>query len=191
MGGGGGGGGGGGAAAGRWRWAAAGVLVLGASGELLAAERLQAVPSLWTQRDELAVPALFRELAEEPGDHPILMLPFRGWDSTVLWASYHRQPVTEGLGDTEDFSQSSARQDWIAANPGLVALQAIGQGRQQDVTHDPALVQALEETGLHWAVIFRDQGGGLIGPHEAFFGRQADYEEDLLLAWSLVPPEGE
>jgi len=171
---------------GRWRWYVTVVLSLACWGELVVAQRVNGMRSVWTLQDPLVVPDLFRELAQEPGEHPILVLPFRGPVSSLRWVPYHRQAVTEGNGDMEDFGQSTARLAWIAESRALRALQEVGRGPTPPAgSSDPAALSELGALGLHWAVLFTGGNEVELARYRSWFARSPDLEDGVIAAWRL------
>lgn len=172
------------AAMGRWRWVAVALLGGLAVGELVVSRRACGERSLWTAPDPIEVPSLFRELAGAPGSTPLLKLPLRGATSGLLWIPYHRQPVTEGLGDGASFLQTEAWLASIETHPGLRALQQVGDERQRDAHPDPSLAVGLADLGMGWAVLVLTEGGDGLQRHRAFLG-EPQYQDDVIAAWRL------
>jgi len=170
---------------GRWRWAGAALLVLALTGEHRAALRSCPEASIWTAPVSFEVPTLFREIAQEPGTQPVLMLPFRGEGGSLLWNPYHRQPSSEGLGDGEEFLQDAEWAAWIGASPVMMELQAMGDALHPELVADPSLSPDLARLGFRWAVLDLRRRHGGVQRYEEFFRRSPDFQDAHIVAWRL------
>ena len=129
---------------------------------------------------------LFDKLASSPGQHPILALPFRGFTANrVLWQPYHRQPISLGLGDQEDFMISPEALARTEADPTLTYLKAMGRLHpNQEMEPASAPVKpALKALGFHYAVLWADQERQ-VQQYTRLLG-EPDYRESEIVAWKL------
>lgn len=173
--------------AGRGQWPVAVAIALLAGAELRVTQSSNGMRTVWTTPDRLSVSPFYRALAEEPGQHPILTLPHRSRHSAVRWVPYHRQPISEGNADMEDFGHSPEHIAWRAAHPSLDALAALGRSPGPASIASRAILADLESTGLHWAVLPAGADTRTARLHSDFFGRPPDYADSELSAWWLAP----
>jgi hypothetical protein len=173
---------------GRWAWAIAGGLTLALSGELKAAQAWTQGELIWDSPVRFEAPALFEQLATEPGQHPVLSLPFMAPGRStigVLFQGYHRQPTSAGLADGEDFAVSAERARDLAASPALMALQRVSMpalGGPQRLDFDP--IPELREMGFHYAVLHVAGRPPELARHVAVLG-PPDLQDNGFAIWDL------
>lgn len=173
----------------RLRWGLSVGLVLLVLGELRWAQQRTDGGLLWDQPRPVPPHAFFEGLAEAETVQPVLFLPFQAPTSgRVLWQAVHHQPVSIGLGDSDEMLVTSDVQQWVAADPVLRWLQAAG--RRRDRSPSPlsgaALRDHLRGLGFRWAVLWRSPPQpGQLERYQAAFGARPDLTEDMLVAWEL------
>lgn len=168
------------------RWGAALVLALGALVELRVATQLSDSRLYFDAPVAFERSRLFDTLAEEPGAHPLLYLPFRGFGTgRALWQPYHQQPTSMGLGDSADHLLPAAVQAETESDVVLVYLKELGQAAPHQRPPPPPrpVRPALQARGYHYAVLWQlapetvETYTRLLGP--------PDYTDAVIVAWDL------
>ncbi len=175
----------------RRRWLLAVGLALLALGELRLAQQRTSGGLLWDAPQRAVVSPLFSRLAAAPDRAPVLFLPYQSpTTGRVMWQLWHRQPVSIGLGDSDDLLVAPEVRAAVAADPVLAWLKA--QGRRTTSAAPPlegaALIAHLRGLGYHTAVLWRSPpqpGQDVL--YRRLFGRAPDHEDAVLSAWQLDP----
>ena len=137
--------------------------------------------------ERVSIPPLFKELAKEPGQHPILQLPLRQLrNANVIYVPYHRQPVAGGLAYGEDSLAAPSFLLRVKEHPTLRALEAAGATNRIPQVKDAA--SSLSDLGYHY-VMYWYQGEhkpqGWISAYRSFFDLEPVYSDDVVTIWEL------
>jgi len=138
----------------------------------------------------LAVPSFLENLADEPGQHPLLQLPLRRVDDAALiQVPFHRQPIDGGPAYNEELHVEPGYRRRVNTSSALSALEQMARGMPAPAVHQPR--QELGEMGFRYAVFWRDQDvHGLDWPtlYSDFFGVAPAFSDDTAVVWDLATP---
>ena len=174
----------------RWAWGvAAGVAAMSLT-ELRLAQANTHGRLLWDAPAPVMVPAIFDALAEAPGEHPLLLLPLQGpTSSRVLWQAYHRQPVSAGLGDAEDFLLPQAVVQQRQSSRALRQLRELARRPPNDPLPrgQLSLRADLQAAGFSHAVLWRDPPlpAQTEAAYRELLGGEPDHVDALVAVWDL------
>jgi hypothetical protein len=160
---------------GRGRWWVAALVACLALGELRLAQQHTHGRLIWDRPEGVIVPAFFDELAQAPGEHPLLLLPLLApGGSRPMWLAYHRQAASGGLGDADDVLLPADHLAFIEAEPALATLAAVGDGRPapQDGTLRPALWLTPSEPHM--------------ARYEALLGGSPSWRDERIAVWEIL-----
>jgi hypothetical protein len=144
---------------------------------------------LWDQPESLQVPQLFSDLARDPGEHPLFMLPYRGFlDNGLLWVPYHRQPVSCADGYSEDFIHTPEALHAIARSPARRLLQRLAQDPMwQPGPIDPTTIHSeFRSDGFRYMVLHLSPSATL-PRYQPILGAPS-YLDEQIAAWDLAVP---
>ena len=141
---------------------------------------------LWDAPLEASTSTFFEDLAKHPDTHPLFVMPYRGMSSSrPHWLAVHRQPVSQGINEAEDFLLPESANTRDADHPTLAYLKQAGRSIDARVVGAPPADMAadLQALGFHYAVLWR-----MDRPREQVYVRwfgPPDHEGPLVLAWDL------
>ncbi len=136
----------------------------------------------------LPVPAMLKQLATEPGRHPLLQLPLRRVDdAAAIYVPIHRQPIDGGPAYSADLHTEPGYLRRIAGSEALTALDRMARGQPPPQVREPR--GQLRELGFHYAVFWRDQdvfGLDWSTLYSDFLGTPPVFADDTVVVWDLA-----